>query len=141
MSFSDVSGFTLPMPVTSPTVLSRLFADRHGTSSGSATSAGGCTTANLINHTVSLHGPTPSSPGTISPRPAERRLGPPAAGWTLELRTLTSRAAVTARLMEGGHRVSRGYVVAASKGEDPVFVALGTGDGEWYLCGPLLDGP
>ena len=33
--------------------------------------------------------------------------------------------------------MSRGYVVAASKGEDPAFVALGTGDGKWYLCGSL----
>jgi hypothetical protein len=36
--------------------------------------------------------------------------------------------------MDGGHRVSLGYVVASRGGNETSFVALGTGDGDWHLC-------
>ncbi len=51
-----------------------------------------------------------------------------AAGF-LELRT----NAATRALIRGDVRVDRGYVVAATSGEEPSFVALGADSGEWLI--------
>ena len=142
-SFSDVSGFTLPMPVTSPTVLGRLFVDRHGAMLYFSDERWRLLVANLLDQTVSLlgapvvawnHLPSPGEVARVQ-RPPEGQLELRMLFWDERIR-LRAGHPERVRLMEGRHRVSRGFVVAAKQGIEPSMVALGTGDGEWHICSP-----
>jgi hypothetical protein len=132
-SFTDVSGFTLPMPVTSPAVLGRLFVDRHGAKLYFCDERWRLLVANLPEHTVSPLA-APVLAWNHLPSPGEIACVLRVPEGHLELQILFADERV--RLMEGRHRVSRGFVVVPNKGTEPSMVGLGTGDGEWHVCSP-----
>jgi hypothetical protein len=129
-------GLAVSIPVSSPAVLNRLFIDRDGAKLWFCDERWRLHVLDLVNlsarsagESVVAWGFLPSKGGDV----ASVQRGPKG---PLELRTESSFGNVSVRLMEGGHRVSLGHVVASSGGAEPAFVALGTGDGEWHLCSP-----
>jgi len=143
-------GLAGAVPVSSPAVLNRLFVSRDGARlwfcderwqlhvldlvSLTAKSAEGSVVAwsflpskgEIASVERTPNGPLKLRTESVEKRPTKLLM--PRAEPTFGSKSL--------HLMEGGHRVSRGYVVSASGGADPSFVALGTGDGEWHFCAP-----
>jgi len=130
-------------PVTSPTVLGRLFVDRNGAMLYFCDEGWRLMVANLLAHTISLVGaPVVAWNHLPSPGEVARVQRPPDGQLELRMFFLDERIRLRegrperVRLMEGRHRVSRGFVVAPNNGTEPSMVGLGTGDGEWHICSP-----
>jgi hypothetical protein len=123
------------IPVSSPAVLNRLFIDRDGAKLWFCDERWRLHVLDLVNLTAQSVGESVVAWGFL-PSKGEVASVQRAPNGPLELRTVSAFGNASVRLMEGGHRVSLGYVVASSGGADPAFVALGTGDGEWRLCSP-----
>jgi hypothetical protein len=120
-------------PVVSPAVLSPLFVDRQGGMLWFCDQRWRLHAIDLIKLTVHNQGEPVVAWGVLARGVvAVQRVSDGA----LVLRNVTASDSVAVRLMHSRHRVSCGYVVASASNQEPWFIALGTGDGEWNLCAP-----
>jgi hypothetical protein len=123
----------LSLPVSSPNVLGRLFVDNGWAKLWFCDERWRLHVLDLVNLTAGSEGDSVVAWGFL-PSKGDVVFVQRAPNGPLELRAVSAFGKASLRLMDGARRVSLGYVATAGVGAEPSLVALGTGDGEWYLC-------